>query len=225
MLQPYMHQLLEKRIILASTSPRRKQILDNIGLKVEVIPSTFEENLDKSKFEHPWDYVKENAAMKALITAKSLLHDKQLPFLVIGADTVVTLDDVIYEKPRSREEAFDMLTRFSCRTHTVYTGLALVTFLEECKDESLSDERRFMIDRFHCGTDVEFEEISPETIWSYIDTGEPMDKAGGYGIQAAGGTLVRGIRGDYFNVMGFPLNLFARHLARLCKGGGSTEDA
>ncbi|XP_071078733.1 probable bifunctional dTTP/UTP pyrophosphatase/methyltransferase protein [Haliotis cracherodii] len=217
MLQPIMHVLNVQRIILASGSPRRKQILQNIGLQFEAVPSTFEENLDKSLFPHPSDYVKENARLKALEVANKLAGDQIVPDLVIGADTVVAMDNTIYEKPKSRDDAINMLTGFSGRSHTVYTGMALVSPLQSSVITSgeVTEDGKFRLNLFHEATDVMMTDLTEEVVKMYIDTGEPMDKAGGYGIQAIGGTLVKGIRGDYFNVMGFPLHSFSRTLASL----------
>jgi len=218
MLQPIMHILQSSRIVLASTSPRRKQILENIGLNVEIVPSNFEENLNKASFEHPYDYVQENALQKTLAVAVTLMQDAVHPLVVIGADTVVTLDEKIYEKPTDKDDAFQMLSRFSGRSHFVYTGVVLVApktgSTMGCKGIGGFDNSTFHIDRFYAKTEVEFEDISPEVINTYIETGEPMDKAGGYGIQGIGGTLVRAIHGDYFNVMGFPLNMFAKRFTQ-----------
>ncbi|ELU04327.1 hypothetical protein CAPTEDRAFT_117136 [Capitella teleta] len=208
MLEPLMHRLATQRIVLASGSPRRKLILENIGLKFEVVPSTFEENLRKEDFEFPFDYVKETAKGKALEVAKRLAKDARPPDLIIGSDTVVTMDNKIYEKPVDKEHAFQMISSYMGRSHTVYTGVVMLTPKKGNWDD-------FNITSFHAGTDVTFAEVDSDTIRKYIDTGEPMDKAGGYGIQAAGGTLISGINGDYFNVMGFPLHLFAKHLVQI----------
>ncbi|KAL5011886.1 hypothetical protein ScPMuIL_010437 [Solemya velum] len=211
MLQPLMNVLKTKRIILASGSPRRKQILTNIGLKFEIESSSFEENLDKSLFPEPPQYAVENAFQKTMEVARRLSSDPNPPDLLIGADTIVTMDGVIYEKPRDEEDAFNMLSRFSGRQHTVYTGLVLAT--PESNPGPNGD--KFRVSKFYESTDVIMAQMTPELIRQYIATGEPMDKAGGYGIQGLGGTLVAGIKGDYFNVMGFPLHRFAKELVQI----------
>lgn len=135
MLEPIRHILSQQRIILASGSPRRFEILKMIGLKFEVQTSTFEENLDKNSFSHPCEYVKENAKQKAIEVWNRLSKSGQSPTkqssscpdLVIGADTVVTLYDEIMEKPKDEEDAFEMLKKLSGLKHTVFTGVALVT--------------------------------------------------------------------------------------------------
>jgi len=262
MLEPIKHILSKQRIILASTSPRRREILESVGLKCTVMPSSFEENLDKDSFSHPCEYVKENAKQKALDVWRRIAgptpiikekrnstgsnaaagggdaasasaeasqedEDDPRPDLVIGADTVVTLDDEIIEKPKDAEDAERMLRRLSGRKHIVYTGVALVTkhddddSLLESSAASLSSSGPtsivsthepidHLVTTFHEGTEVHITELPDSIIKSYVATGEPLDKAGAYGIQGIGGTIVEGIKGDYFNVVGLPLH-------RLCK--------
>lgn len=211
MLQPILHKLASKRIVLASSSPRREQLLRNIGLSFEIIPSTYEENLDKGSFEKPYQYVKETAKYKALQVAEKL--QKEIPAdLVVGADTVVTLDGEIIGKPKDETEAFSMLERLSGRTHTVYTGVVLVT-----PNNQGGPDSEFNIRSFHEATDVTMTRMTSDIIKYYISTKEPMDKAGAYGIQEIGGTLVEGIRGDYFTVMGLPLHRLCIELVQIYK--------
>lgn len=145
MLEPIRHILSKQRIILASGSPRRLEILKTIGLRFEVETSNFQENLDKHSFSHPCEYVKENAKQKAIevwnrLSSKSFTssssgsqadNSSNCPDLVIGADTVVTLYDEIMEKPKDEEDAFEMLKKLSGLKHTVFTGVALVTKTKE----------------------------------------------------------------------------------------------
>ncbi|ESP00014.1 hypothetical protein LOTGIDRAFT_178022 [Lottia gigantea] len=216
MLQPILNVLNTQRIVLASGSPRRKQFLGQIvGLSFEVIPSSFEENLDKSLFKQPSDYVKETARLKTIEVVDRLKTDQRIPDLVIGADTVVAMDDKIYEKPKDRQDAINMLKSFNNRSHSVYTGVVLatpksskyVTFGEVIND--------YRYNIFHECTEVIMSEIPDNVIEQYVDTGEPMDKAGGYGIQSLGGSLVKGINGDFFNVAGFPVHTFCKNLYSL----------
>ncbi len=118
--------------------------------------------------------------------------------LVIGSDTVVTFDGAIFGKPRDVADAVSMLSQLSGRSHDVFTGVCLIGMSRE----QIFSER----------TRVHFSDLSKDVIDGYVASGEPMDKAGSYGIQALGGTLVEGIEGDYFNVVGFPLNKFCREL-------------
>ncbi|KAL4229985.1 hypothetical protein ACF0H5_010374 [Mactra antiquata] len=208
MLQPILHQLNSKYIVLASTSPRRKMLMEQIGLKCKIIPSNFEENLRKEDFKTPLDYVTETARQKTLEVVNRLYSEKSSrPDLIIGADTVVTLDGEIFEKPKSRDHAISVLSRLSGSTHNVITSVVLVT--PETGDPP------FKITQFSTNTEVWMGELSQRMIESYVDTQEPMDKAGGYGIQALGSTLISGIKGDYFNVIGFPLHPFAKELCKL----------
>lgn len=212
MLQPIINSLNSKRIVLASGSPRRKQILENIGLKIEIQKSTFEENFDKSAFKSPIDYVKATAKQKTLEVASLLAGEENPPDLVIGADTIVTQDDVIFEKPTDKSHAREMLEKFSGGVHSVLTAVVLLAPINSCvfKGSSLCEEdKRFSITEFQAKTDVVMPTLTSEVISSYVETEESLDKAGGYGIQAIGGTLIEGIQGDYFNVMGFPLHKFA----------------
>lgn len=221
MLEPIRHILAKQRNILASGSPRRRELLDSIGLKVEVISSGFNENLDKESFSHPCEYVKENAKQKAVEVWKRLVDNSDQADLVIGADTVVTLDDVIYEKPLDVQDAFRILSKLSGQKHTVFTGVALVTPNPQSAsdqrststgDSSLTTTSNYLVTTFHEATDVVMTQMSESIIKAYIDTGEPMDKAGAYGIQGLGGTLVEGVRGCYFNVIGLPLHRFTKEL-------------
>jgi septum formation protein len=217
MLQPVMHILSSQRIVLASASPRRKQILENIGLKFEVVSSSFEENIDKTKFTHPYEYAMATAAGKCEEVARRLYKDEKPPDLVIGADTVLSMDNAIYEKPNDKEHAFKLLSGFSGRSHIVHTGVVLMTPRTDQGSSGDSINNLFHVTQFYESTLVNFATLDAETITSYVDTGEPMDKAGGYGIQATGGTLIEGINGDYFNVMGFPLYRFAKNIRQIIK--------
>uniref|UniRef100_A0A673VHJ9 Acetylserotonin O-methyltransferase like n=1 Tax=Suricata suricatta TaxID=37032 RepID=A0A673VHJ9_SURSU len=163
-LSPVIGKLLHKRVVLASASPRRREIL-------------------------------------------SQAKDLRAPDIVIGADTIVTIGGLILEKPVDKQDAYRMLSRLNGREHSVFTGVAIV----QCCSEG--GQLDVQVSEFHEETAVRFSELSEALLWDYIDSGEPMDKAGGYGIQALGGTLVESVRGDFFNVVGFPLNHFCRRLA------------
>lgn len=201
MILEHLPRLKQKTIILASQSPRRREILDLMGLPYLPIPSAFEENLSKSAFPTPRDYVMANARGKA----SDVLSTHPEADLVIGSDTVVVLDGKILEKPRSEGDALSMLTALSGRQHAVYTGVALLT--------------RGEAQTFCEVTHVWFAELSTGAIESYIRTGEPMDKAGAYGIQGFGGAFVRKIDGCFFAVMGLPMHAVAKGIAELCEAG------
>ncbi|KAJ1057411.1 hypothetical protein K5549_022078, partial [Capra hircus] len=180
------------------------------GLRFEVVPSRFKEQLHKGSFAGPQAYAMETAKQKALEVANRM-HQKDLraPDVVIGADTIVAVGGLILEKPVDKQDAYRMLSRLSGKEHSVVTGVAIVHCCT--KDGQLDTE----VSEFYEETTVKFSELSEELLWEYIDSGEPMDKAGGYGIQALGGMLVEYVRGDFLNVVGFPLNRFCKELARL----------
>ncbi|XP_068818666.1 probable bifunctional dTTP/UTP pyrophosphatase/methyltransferase protein [Capricornis sumatraensis] len=210
LLRPVIGTLQHKRVVLASSSPRRREILSNAGLRFEVVPSRFKEKLHKGSFAAPHAYAVETAKQKALEVADRM-HQKDLraPDVVIGADTIVAVEGLILEKPVDKQDAYRMLSRLSGKEHSVFTGVAIAHCCT--KDGQLDTE----VSEFYEETTVKFSELSEELLWEYIDSGEPMDKAGGYGIQALGGMLVEYVRGDFLNVVGFPLNRFCKELARL----------
>ncbi|KAI1315811.1 hypothetical protein EDD11_000306 [Mortierella claussenii] len=193
----WLNTLNSKNVVLASSSPRRRDILNNLGIKYTVVPSTFPETLDKSLFSHPSEYVKENALQKALEVYERLKATGETPDLVIGADTVVSHNSKILEKPRSEQGAVEMLTDLSGSTHMVYTGVTLIA-----PPTDGSDQPRILTDVE--GTEVKMQELSRELIEAYVETKEPMDKAGAYGYQGIGGLMVKGINGCSWNVIGLP---------------------
>ncbi|XP_047392446.1 probable bifunctional dTTP/UTP pyrophosphatase/methyltransferase protein [Sciurus carolinensis] len=207
---PVIGKLLHKRVVLASASPRRQEILSNAGLRFEVVPSRFKETLSKAAFPSPFAYAMETAKQKALEVAQRM-HQKDLrtPDVVIGADTIVAVEGQVLEKPVDKQDAYDMLSRLSGKEHSVFTGVAIVSCT--CTEHVLDTQ----VSEFYEETRVKFSELSEDLLWDYIHSGEPMDKAGGYGIQALGGMLVEYVRGDFLNVVGFPLNRFCKQLAEL----------
>ena len=176
--------------ILASKSPRRKELLKNIGMIFDVIESDFDENTVPKDIE-PKLYVQELALGKAT----SLLKSAPRKTLVIGADTVVCIDNKILGKPSDRNEAINMLKMLSGKVHQVYTGVC-VARTDDGKIISSYEK-----------TDVYFDEISEKDIEHYIDKFSVLDKAGAYGIQEYAGVFVKKIDGDYFNIVGLPVHL------------------
>lgn len=208
LLNPVISKLSNKLVVLASASPRRLEILTNAGLRFEVVPSWFKETLDKSLFKTPYQYAVETAKQKALEVAQRMpFKHLKTPDIVIGADTVVTIDGLILEKPTDKQDAYHMLSRLSGKEHSVFTGVAIVL----CHEQNGSEIEYKVVDFFE-ETKVKFADLSEEMLWEYINSGEPMDKAGGYGIQALGGMLVEYVHGDFLNVVGFPLNHFCKQL-------------
>ena len=176
----------EPVIILASTSPRRKYLLEQAGLRFSVIPSSFDESA--VALSSPASYVSVLAQAKAAEVAA-----KYPASWVIGADTIVSIDGAILGKPASEKQAYDMLQRLSGRIHQVFTGFCIC-----CQNQS-----RLLTDTIK--TDVRFKKLSDDEIKWYIHTNEPFDKAGAYAIQGLGTFLVKSINGSYTNVVGLPV--------------------
>ncbi|KAF7902356.1 hypothetical protein EAF00_002259 [Botryotinia globosa] len=203
---PLLQELKGKRIILASASPRRKQILATIGLtNLEIIPSPLPENLSK---EHlgPFDYVLQTAIQKALSVYTHCLDNSLAsipdPSLIIAADTViVTNSGAILEKPRSQAEHIGMLQRLrDDRSHKVFTAIAIVAPRDDARYPGYNCENEVV------ETKVVFDaDIGDELIEAYVKTREGVDKAGGYAIQGMGAMLVERIEGSWDNVVGLPI--------------------
>ena len=187
------------KFILASASPRRKELLSAIGLDFEVVVSEADEG-SVSKDVEPSLYVQELALLKASATAKSVIKNKSA--IVIAADTIVTLDGKILGKPSDEADAFGMLKKLSGRTHEVYTGYCVMRI-----EDGFSVCRTVI-------TEVTFKDLTDEKINNYIATKEPMDKAGAYGIQGMGGLLIEKFNGDYHNVVGLPVSDLADTLEK-----------
>ena len=182
-------------IVLASASPRRQQFLRELGLDFTVRAAAIDETPMPS--ERPEDFALRMAEAKARAVAPR--HGRAF---IIGADTVVSLDELILGKPRDDQDALDMLTRLQGRTHRVITGLAL-----SCTEQGVHTSTATV-------TSVQFATFAPEVLAAYVRTGEPMDKAGAYGIQGRGGFLVRKIEGSCSNVIGLPVNTLVSLLLR-----------
>lgn len=180
-------------IILASQSPRRRELLSRMGISDFIIrPAQGEEKVDRDL--SPAQLVEALSAQKADEVAG---HSDQSD-LIVAADTVVSIDGKVLGKPHSTQEAFEMLSTLSGRAHTVYTGVTL--------------RQGGKVSTSHVATTVRFRSLTQQEIRAYIATGEPMDKAGSYGIQGCGAMLVEGIEGDYFNVVGLPVCQLSRML-------------
>lgn len=185
-------------IVLASQSPRRKKLLESIGIPFVVKPSSCSENYEQKNA--PQEIVQQLARRKALDVAQG-----ERDALVIAADTLVVLDEKILEKPATKREAAEMLQSLSDRDHKVLTGVSLVKTDDQ---GNISAEETFFEE-----TGVYFGELDEKEIAHYVDGGSPMDKAGAYGIQDDYGSLfVKRIEGDYNNVVGLPLFTLHQHL-------------
>ncbi|MCF7926520.1 MAG: Maf family protein [Candidatus Izimaplasma sp.] len=175
---------LDKQLILASQSPRRKELLDQLELSFEVIPSAIEEHLDSDKS------LAEN--VMSLAEQKALdIYQKHPNKIILGFDTLVTFNGNILGKPTNNEEAFSMLKTLSGTTHEVFTGCAVIT----------KEKRR----SFYGLAKVTFAHLSTDEINDYIASKEPMDKAGAYAIQGKAAKFVKHVEGDYYAIIGVPI--------------------
>ncbi len=195
-------------LILGSGSPRRKELWKQAGLEFDVMVSDAKEIITKEK---PEEIVLELAACKADAVAGAFLgwfdeinkgQGKNQKFLIVGADTIVASEGAILGKPKSEEDAVSMLMSLSGKKHSVFTGVKGI-FVDE--QGSIIEDKGMS---FYEETRVEMYPFTREEALAYVATGEPMDKAGSYGIQGTGAVLVKGIEGDYNNVVGFPLSAF-----------------
>ena len=187
---------MKSRIILASASPRRQELLTQIGLPFEVCPSEWEEVTDK---ELPEEVVQELSYHKAME-----VYERNVTEEGIGADTIVACGGQILGKPGTRERAEEMLGKLQGGTHQVYTGVAFVW-----KEKGRTETAGF----YEC-TDVRVYPMTEEEIRCYVETGEPMDKAGAYGIQGGFAAFIQGICGDYNNVVGLPVGRVYQELKK-----------
>ncbi|KAH9838732.1 Maf/Ham1 [Rhodofomes roseus] len=222
---PALKKLVGKRVILASASPRRRDILQTFGLSPEIVPSTFEETLPASSFEDIHEYPVATATHKAVEVYEKLVRENpdDAPDLVIGADTVVLthpspglssmpadiplgLQDLL-EKPADKADNYRMLLDLNGGMCEVVTGVSVVYPVLEAPGYKIKsiDER----------TLVYFADNPKELLEAYVDSGEGLDRAGGFAVQGLGGMLVRKVDGDYQNVVGFPAASFFKFLELL----------
>lgn len=173
------------RLVLASGSPRRKELLSLLDIPFEVIVSDFEESIDSSK---PLDKEIERLSFGKAKAVFDLNNDA----VVIGSDTIVTIDNKVLGKPKTEEKAIEMLKEIQGREHTVITGVTIMS-----KDKIVT---------FHTASEVYFNKMSEEEIIAYAKTKEPLDKAGAYAIQGIGSKFINKIDGDYYSIMGLPVS-------------------
>lgn len=182
---------IDKKLILASQSPRRKRLLEQLGFEFDIIPAHIDEEIEFDKYK-PNEVAEILAEDKALHIAKSVDE----PAYIIGADTIVVLDGKILNKPNDEENAFEMLSRLSNNTHLVYTGISII---ETITMRKITKSQR---------TEVTFRKLDEKEIRAYIKSGSPMDKAGSYGIQDDfGAVFVSDIKGCYYNIVGLPVQM------------------
>lgn len=185
------------KLILASASPRRKELLAKIGLPFDIIPAKGEETITK---ESPAEAVMELSRRKAWEIAAQQEED----CIIIGADTIVAKGEIIMGKPKDRADAFAMLKSISDDCHQVYTGVTIIRTGKQTESITFAEK-----------TDVYLYPLSEKEIEDYIASGDPMDKAGAYGIQGDFAIHVKGIAGDYYNVVGLPIGRVYQELKKL----------
>lgn len=185
------------KLILASASPRRKELLGKIGLEFDIIPAKGEEIVTKNL---PWEVVEELSVQKA----KEIADMQTEECIVIGSDTIVAKGEKIMGKPKDEADAYQMLSEIAGDVHQVYTGVTLIRTGKEPKVITFAEK-----------TDVHLYPMSDEEIYAYIATKDPMDKAGAYGIQGDFAIHVKGIEGDYYNVVGLPIGKVYQELKQL----------
>ncbi len=217
-------------VILASASPRRKELLGHIFSEFTVLPAVGEEEAD---FSTPSQFVCDLAENKALEVARSAFRaEKNVSnepltnyapedlTLILGADTIVFANDLVLGKPAGPKEAFDMLSLLSGASHKVYTGVCLLFLRKDAADKESDHDRQdkysLIASHSFCEeTEVFVDPLTDKEIDDYIATGDPLDKAGSYGIQGPFCKHISGIRGDYFNVVGLPVSRISRELKKL----------
>lgn len=181
-------------VILASGSPRRRELLEKLGIPFDSMPSNVDENVELIDGDFK-DYVQKLAVKKG-----SAVAERKQDALIIAADAIVVFEGAVYPKPATAEQAEQFLNQFSGKTHSVFTGVCI-----KGKEKEIV---------FSVETKVTFKELDEGLIKAYVNSGDPMDKAGGYGIQTAGALLVEKIDGDYLNVVGLPLSKLVEILRR-----------
>ena len=190
------------KLILASASPRRKELLAKTGFSFDIIPAKGEEKITK---KIPAEVVMELSQQKAQEIAEKQTED----CIIIGADTIVAKGDTIMGKPKDEADAFRMLEMISDDCHQVYTGVTIIRTGKNPETITFAEK-----------TDVYLYPISEKDIHAYIKSGDPMDKAGAYGIQGDFAVHVKGIEGDYYNVVGLPIGRVYQELKKLMKNPG-----
>lgn len=201
-------------MILASQSPRRRELLQDAGFDLEIVPADIDET--RLPGEKPVELVLRLATEKAESVRSGLSH-VPADGLLVAADTIVWIDDEALGKPTDTQDAARMLRELSGRTHSVSTGVCAMRLDGQA---NLAARTAFVET-----TEVTFWDLSDAAIAAYVACGEPLDKAGAYGIQGAGRLLVRGIRGDYSNVVGLPIARLVRELAPLAAGDDLVANA
>ncbi len=203
---PGVSKILNKPLILASASPRRRELLKKADIPFTVMPADIEEVMVAGE---PADVAEEISSYKAEYVADKLIREeKQDSFVILSADTIVTVDGKVLGKPRDEEEAFNVLKELQGREHEVYTGVTIAV---------KHPGKNVHYKQFHEKTRVKIYPVSDEQIRDYISTGEPLDKAGSYAIQGSFAKYIKSIKGDYSNVVGLPVGRVFKELKQFLR--------
>ncbi|CDH58897.1 acetylserotonin o-methyltransferase-like [Lichtheimia corymbifera JMRC:FSU:9682] len=207
----WLPNVANKKIVLASASPRRRELLSQMGVRFEVVPTLADDCVDPYEYRLAQSYVSETAEMKAEEVWERCQNDPSLPDadIVIAADTVINASPGhcdILNKPGNAGHAEVMLSALSGKEHQVLTGVHII-FSDKSWGAGNYREKHFVE-----GTMVKFAEIDPDLMKAYIASGEPFDKAGGYGIQGPAAMFIESIEGDYYNVVGLPIHRLYQEL-------------
>lgn len=186
------------RIILASESPRRKEIMEQMGISYEIIPAQVIEDIEEKS---PSDMVEALATLKAKDVA-ARLKNEQGQFIIIGADTIVYHRGQVLGKPKDRDDAIRMLKAISDDVHEVYTGVSIIIRRNNYDKTNNKEDENIV---FSVNTQVVVQPLTMDEIEDYVSSGEPFDKAGAYAIQGKFGIFIKEIHGDYYNIVGFPI--------------------
>lgn len=189
-------------LVLASASPRRKELLGHLGIKFEIVSADIDEDIS---IKDPKEYCTYLAREKGVAVLNKLKSKSNFYPVIVSADTIVCLGDKIYNKPANVDEARQMLSELAGKTHHVYTGVGI------CRLDI--DTRKTVSQVFYDKTEVTFDKISEEILEQYLSTGDSLDKAGAYGIQGGSLAFISNLVGSYSNVVGFPLSLFVKELS------------
>lgn len=199
----YLEHLNSKKFILGSGSAQRKKILADLGIKFDVIISNFAEDLEKT---HPTDYVSKTC-LKKFEDIIQINQEKDIDILVT-VDTIIVQNNKILEKPKDEEEILQWFRSYSNNTIFCYSSVVIGIIQKNSNNKNFTKDKI----EFITESKVFFDEITDDNIKCYIDSGEPYNKAGGFGIQGLGSLLIKGIEGCYYNIVGFPINDFFKHL-------------
>ncbi|GJQ69712.1 hypothetical protein Trydic_g22283 [Trypoxylus dichotomus] len=201
MLGPILHKLNNMRVVLATSSKQRAEVLERTSLKFEAIPSNFNENLDINKYTFT-EFVEKTALGKVEDIYQKLKDGSHPPDLIIGLDTMVCAENQMFGKPKNKSDAIELIRKLTnSKPHQVYTGVVLMYHGE--------------IVSFTEVTKVYMEKLSEEEILAYVETGEPIGKAGAYAIQGRAASFINKVEGDYNNVIGLPLCRITNELKKL----------